>query len=288
MGNPMSQSTAEFLDRLRQYIQDEASAQYKALESQWSHPIHERVAKGWAIEGLKVEDFQKGIIRLSCQTNDSRFREGDLIVLHRGNPRDENALHCDLQYDGETELEISLNDGNEYLLPLYPDGWIIDQDWFDSSPFYIAALNQAADSQLGRTIVLPLLQGSLSPQIDYAKYERAKNELQNSGLNESQVESVAMSYGTDLLHLIQGPPGTGKTLMLAQLARLLVQDGRRVFVTALTHRAIHNALNKISKVDGDVTVCKVGDGRQAGDLEVENYETFAQSHLAEINGGYVV
>jgi len=284
----MSQSTKEFFERLRQYIQEEASAQYKTLERQWSHPLPERVAKGWAIEGLKIEDFQKGIIRLSCQTNDSRFREGDLIVLHRGNPRDENALHCDLQYDGEMELEASLNDGNEYFLSAYPDGWIIDQDWFDSSPFYLAALDQAADSQLGRSIVLPLLQGSLAPQIDYARYERAKTELQDSGLNESQIESVSTSYGTDLLHLIQGPPGTGKTLMLAHLARLLVQDGRRVFVTALTHRAINNALNKIAKVDAGVIVCKVGDGRQAGDLDVENFETFAKSHFAEINDGYVI
>jgi DNA replication ATP-dependent helicase Dna2 len=60
---------------------------------------------------------------------------------------------------------------------------------------------------------------------------------------------VALAYATDLLHLIQGPPGTGKTLMLAHLARLLVADDRRVFVTALTHRAIHNALNKIPQVD---------------------------------------
>ena len=284
----MSQSTAEFLDRLRQYIQDEASAQFKTLERQWSHQLHERVAKGWAIEGLSVQGFQNGIIHLTFQTNDSRFREGDLIVLHRGNPKDENALHCDLQYDGETDLEASLMDGNEYFLSAYSDGWIIDQDWFDSSPFYIAALNQAADSQLGRSIVLPLLQGSLFPQIDYARYERAKSELQNSGLNESQVESVAMSYGTDLLHLIQGPPGTGKTLMLAHLARLLVQDGHRVFVTALTHRAIHNALNKIAKVDGNIPVCKIGEARHAGDLDVESFESFAHSHFAENSGGYVI
>ena len=97
----MSQSTTEFLEHLRQYVQDEASAQYKALERQWAHPLQERVAKGWAIEGLMIVGFKDNIIRLSCQTNDSRFREGDLIVLHRGNPQDMNALHCDLQYDGE-------------------------------------------------------------------------------------------------------------------------------------------------------------------------------------------
>jgi DNA replication ATP-dependent helicase Dna2 len=112
----MSQTSVEFLERLRHYIDSEASTQYKQLEHQWSFPLSERVAKGWAIEGLRVEDYQNQIIRLSCQTNDSRFREGDLIVLHRGNPRDPDALHCELEYDGEKTLEVSLQEGNEYFL----------------------------------------------------------------------------------------------------------------------------------------------------------------------------
>jgi DNA replication ATP-dependent helicase Dna2 len=119
-----------------------------------------------------------------------------------------------------------------------------------------------------------LLQGSLAPKIDYACYTRARQELPNAGLNENQVEAVTLSYATDLLHLIQGPPGTGKILMLAHLARLLVADGRRVFVTALTHRAIHNALNKIPQVDDSIPACKIGEGRHAGDLDVPNFERF--------------
>src|SRR5512133_2267767 len=139
----MSQTTVEFIEKLRQYVESEANTQYKQLEHQWSFPLAERVAKGWAIEGLKIADYQKQIIRLSCDTNDSRFREGDLIVLHRGNPRDPDALHCELEYDGEKDLEVSLQEGNEYLLTEYREGWIMDQDWFDSSTFYISALNQA-------------------------------------------------------------------------------------------------------------------------------------------------
>lgn len=284
----MSQTTVEFLEKLRQYIEREANTQYKQLERQWSFPLSERVAKGWAIEGVKVEDYQKQVIRLSCTTNDSRFREGDLIVLHRGNPRDPDALHCELEYDGESTLDVSLQEGNEYLLSEYREGWIIDQDWFDSSPFYISALNQAADTQLGRAFVLPLLQGSLQPQVDMAKFDRAVQQLKDSLLNPSQVEAVAMSYAADLLHLIQGPPGTGKTLMLAYLAKLLMEDGRRVFVTALTHRAIHNALNKIAKVDESIPVCKIGSSKHVDDLQVDNYETFSQSRFVEIDGGYVV
>ena len=284
----MTTSTPEFLQRLRNFVQDEADAQYHALDKQWSHPLRERVAKGWAIEGLRVEQMKNGIARLSCATNDSRFRDGDLVLLHRDNPRDSDALHFDLQYDGETDLEVSLIRGDEYFLMSQSDGWVMDQDWFDASPFYLDALNAVADSQLGRSTILPLLQGSLTPKIDYARYERAREELRNAGLNESQVEAVALSYATDLLHLIQGPPGTGKTLMLAHLARLLVEDGRRVFVTALTHRAIHNALNKIPKVDSAIPVCKIGEGRHIDDLDVPNFETFASSRFGENSGGYVI
>ena len=284
----MNASPTEFLQRLRKFVQHEADVQHRALEQQWSRPLQDRVARGWAIEGLHAEQMKNSIVRLSCATNDSRFREGDLVLLHQDDPHDPDALHCELQYDGETDLEVSLIRGNEYFLISRSDGWVMDQDWFDSSPFYLDALNAVADSQLGRSTILPLLQNSLTPKIDYARYERARHELQDSGLNESQVEAVALSYATDLLHLIQGPPGTGKTLMLAHLARLLVKDGRRVFVTALTHRAIHNALNKIPQVDDAIPVCKIGEGRHAGDLDVPNYERFDQSRFGENSGGYVI
>jgi DNA replication ATP-dependent helicase Dna2 len=284
----MSVSSAEFLQRLRQFVQREADIQRRALEKQWSYPLRERVAKGWAIEGLRVEQVKNGVIRLSCTTNDSRFREGDLVILHQDDPHDPDALHCEIQYDGDTDLEISLLRGNEVFLSAHSEGWVIDQDWFDSSSFYLRALDAVADSQLGRSTILPLLQNSLTPKIDYARYERALQELQSTGLNESQIEAVALSYATDLFHLIQGPPGTGKTLMLAHLARLLVADGQRVFVTALTHRAIHNALNKIPQVDESIPVCKIGEERHAADLEVPNFERFDQSRFGENSGGYVI
>jgi DNA replication ATP-dependent helicase Dna2 len=283
-------STADLLQRLRQFVQAEAETQYSALDRQWSRPIGERVAKGWAIEGLNLVREDKGIIRLVCDTNDSRFREGDLLVMHQADetPKNANALHVELQYDGETEIEVSLINGNPFFMTAQPQGWIADQDWFDASPFYLDALDSVADSMRGRSTILPLLGGSLTPKMDYARYERAAQAAYAAGLNESQVEAVAQSYAADLLHLIQGPPGTGKTWVLAQLAKLLVEDGQRVMVTALTHRAIHNALNKIPQVDGSLPVCKIGEARHAGDLHVPNFEYFDQSHFGDLNGGYIV
>lgn len=283
-------STADLLNRLRHFVRAEAETQYESLRWQWARPIGERVANGWAIEGLNVVRQEKGIIRLVCDTNDSRFREGDLLVLHqeKDSPESSNALHVELQYDGETEIEVSLIKGNPFFLTAEPTGWIADQDWFDASPFYLDALDTVADSMRGHSTILPLLGGSLIPKVDYARYERASQAAYEAGLNESQIEAVALAYAADLLHLIQGPPGTGKTWVLAHLARLLVEDGQRVLVTALTHRAIHNALNKFPRIDESLPVCKIGDSRHAGDLTVPNFETFDQSHFADLSGGYIV
>ena len=93
----MPQSTSDLLQKIRKFVKDEADTQLSALERQWSRPLQERVANGWAIEGLHVERFQNGIVRFICSTNDSRFREGDLVILHRDNPKDKDALHFDLQ-----------------------------------------------------------------------------------------------------------------------------------------------------------------------------------------------
>ncbi|MEI6290291.1 MAG: hypothetical protein WCP19_07635, partial [Chloroflexota bacterium] len=168
----MTSSTADFLQRLKLFVEKESDTQRQALYAQLAYSLDERVARGWAIEGLSVLHLEKELLRMQCGTNNSRFREGDLVLLHRGDPHGEISLHMDLYLDNETELELSLVRGNPEYLKLFTDGWILDQDWFDSSPFYLSALDTAADSLRGRSIILPLLQGSLIPKIDYARYER--------------------------------------------------------------------------------------------------------------------
>jgi predicted RecB family nuclease len=59
---------------------------------------------------------------------------------------------------------------------------------------------------------------------------------------------AAIRLGRDLdggLLAIQGPPGSGKTYTAAQMIVALVREGRRVGVTANSHKVIGNALDKI-------------------------------------------
>ena len=277
------------LGRLRRFVLNEAENQRLQLERQWSRPLAERVSLGRAIEGLRVKELRPhGALLLTCQTNESRFREGDFLVLHRGDPNGIESNQAVLEYDDETELELTLERGNPFFLRAEPTGWIADEGLLDLTRFYLDALDQVADSLRGREFILPLLGGQIAPNLDYARYERAWEAASAGGLNDGQAEAVAQAYATDLVHLIQGPPGTGKTFVLAHLARLLAADGQRVLVTALTHRAIHNALNKITRLDPDLPACKIGQSSRATDLDVPNYESFYGSGFGDLSGGYVI
>jgi DNA replication ATP-dependent helicase Dna2 len=277
------------LDRLKDFISRDNETKRAQLHKKWAMPLGQRVARGYAIEGITIETIKAdGKIGLRCYRNESRFREGDFVVLHRGDPAGSEAVETVLEFDAETYLEVRLIDEKSFLLKEHDVGWIIDESMLDLTRFYRDVLNEVADTMRGRELILPLICGIRAPNIDYAMYERAWEDCIAVGLNESQAEATAMAYASDLAYLIHGPPGTGKTFVLAHLARLLVADGQRVLVTALTHRAINNALNKIQTIDPALPICKVGMSNRAADLNVDNVENFSESGFIDLNGGYIV
>jgi DNA replication ATP-dependent helicase Dna2 len=290
-------SSADFLRRLRRLVLDEADSQRQQIVQTWSKPISERVAQGDAIEGVQVVSITpEGIVELACHRNVSRFREGDILLLNRGNPFEDPRAPCTLEVDDETRLLVSIDDpGVNWGRILHQrTGWVLDYGYIDFSQYILDALDQTAGTTVGQQRILPLLMGQVNPTLDYARYERAYERAEQWGLNAAQCEALANAYATNLTWLIQGPPGTGKTLVLARLVQLLVEDGERVFVTAFTHRAINNALEKLAELDrlsdaAPVSFCKIGRQASASEgADVRNYETFEGSPLAELSGGYAI
>ncbi|HUM68816.1 MAG TPA: AAA domain-containing protein, partial [Chloroflexota bacterium] len=288
--DPASSSLAHFLHDLRDQVLTEMAAQRQQVHAQWEKPLPTRVGDGYAIENVSLKEIHKnGRVTLTCTRKISRFRPGDILRLSRNNPFAHDGLMVNLVEDEETELVISSEEPVPWEKKFEErDGWTLDIGFIDLSGYVIGALAEAGDTLVGRERILPLLMGQLQPTIDPGLYARGLDIGETLELNWNQSESLANAYATNLAYLVQGPPGTGKTRVLATLARALAHDGQRVLICAFTHRAINNALNALVKQDPDLAAIKVGHPLHTDDLHAPHYDSFNESPLAEMSGGYVV
>ncbi|MBS7809239.1 hypothetical protein, partial [Variovorax sp. PCZ-1] len=158
------------LDDLFQFVNDEQEANDEKLHEVWQQPLTEKLLKGWSQEFSHLErtDDKRTLIA-HLGENESRFREGDLLALHLGNPLDFSgplARRLTLEEDGGDQWllrsrdEITL-DGYTVGAPCYAD-----PDGMSLLPFYQKSLEELAVSTVGNNVVLPMLHGDIEPEFD--------------------------------------------------------------------------------------------------------------------------
>lgn len=240
------------LDKLRTFIQEERIAQQEKLRDVWNKPLQKKLRSGETQQIDKIYIKDNSLLVLTLGEGDSRYREGDMLCLHLGDA-------TTTQFVRQSTFEAETAEG-QWLVRLVDakPGDIRDViretkgpfyaeiDGMDLKSFYDKALDDVANSRLGKKVLLPLLAGEFGTDCVYDdNYDDAANVAQSEGFNEQQIEAVGMGVGARYLACIQGPPGTGKTRVIGLIARLLVQQGHNVLLTSHTHMAINNALNKI-------------------------------------------
>src|SRR3990172_588694 len=291
LADPDHERKAAFLRSMEKLVVGERAATEQRVFRIWSKPIPERVASGYAIEGVEISrSADSGMIRLAFARNQSRFREGDILCLNKGDPRSHPSMMVTLDEDHETELLVSLYEMDAPWGDLWTDqtDWVLDEGFVDLSTYFLDVLHQVGESSIGRERILPILMGLIKPVIETSKMERGLAYGDEAGLNWSQCEALAHAYASDSVYLGQGPPGTGKTRVLGHLAEILVGEGERVLVTALTHRAINNALNVLDKVAPLTPAVKSGHPNRTEDLNIDCFGDFGSSPMADMSGGYVI
>src|SRR5207237_3026701 len=108
-----------------------------------------------------------------------------------------------------------------------------------TTPFQQAALRRLATSMLDSDGRYPHLERLLrrEPPLDGASLQRRDLEEQRALLD--------LVEGSFLV--VQGPPGSGKTYRGARLITHLLAQGRKVGVTAQSHKVIHNLLAEVER-----------------------------------------
>lgn len=281
------------LRRLLEFVNDEQQAGQRRLLEIWDRRLDNKLATGWTQRFTRIErGDDAGTLRawLDEGDNESRFREGDMLVLHTGRPVEDMLARGLVLESEEDECWLLRGPGRKLVQVLHEcesRPCYADADAIDLSGHQRQAIEEIAASRIGREIVLPLLSGEMQLTFRPQDVERAEGMARDRGFNAKQAEAVGLAYGADRLACIQGPPGTGKSAVLAVIARLLVERGERVLVTSHTHMAINNVLNKIG-AEG-VTAVKIGRHAQCKGLDdrIAHHESLSDWDDRP-SGGYVI
>lgn len=274
------------LSEFRAAIAIQQQKEDEAFDEQMSLPMEERVAKGITMNNLRVVfDFCDAAPNNWCpnirhplkfirsakvysQNNISKFREGAQVRLSNGSI----SFKMDILEDKIDSFILAPN--NYDVSDCYIDSESYNENNWEISIVKASITLKLLSATIGNLendgIRLTRIEQLLSGTID----NNSTSHFQYSQLNDSQNGAVEKAINSPSFHIIQGPPGTGKTETIAHIAKILVDEGKKVFVTAPTHTAINNCLNAISKKVKDASkVVKIGEKYQAAEILGNQYLT---------------
>jgi serine/threonine protein kinase len=155
------------------------------------------------------------------------------------------------------EVTIFVNRGDSRQLPKR-GSLVIDNAATESA---IRRQFQALDEvRLGTGARSDLAELLVDPRI--AKEPRNITDIDRiqPNLDQPKFEALCKALGSQDINIVQGPPGTGKTTWIAELVcQYIVQNpGKKVLLTAQTHIAVDNALEKIRNLRPSLVMLRVG------------------------------
>ena len=108
---------------------------------------------------------------------------------------------------------------------------------------------------------------------------------------DRQREFVTKALANKDFTILDGPPGTGKTTTILELIMQLVLQGKRVLLSASTHAAINNVLERVKESDKlsehifplRIVPRNDTDNRKADGVEDYVFETLSANYLEEEN-----
>ncbi|MBL7690092.1 MAG: AAA family ATPase [Flavipsychrobacter sp.] len=256
-------------------------------------PLNERVAKGVTMVNFSLVfnfrelppspwdepiEFPLSYIdsaQITCDKNISKFKEGSKVILcNRG-----HNFKMEIKEDSVDSFILEPQDFHKYSCYIernnYPkNNWELREDKSD-----------ATEKMLTKTAEVLSNDNSKLSRIDNILNGRAKNFYSSNtydiaNLNNSQKNALSNAVNSSDFCIIQGPPGTGKTETIANMVKVFLEQGKKVFVTAPTHTAINNCLNAISKrIQDKSKVIKIGDRPQNKEL-ADNSHVSTKASLA--------
>lgn len=264
------------IDRLDKAIDHEYDWKIQEAAEALKAPISERIKKGDTIENVFAEFIpnyrnNENIVftrvKIKCDDNRSKFRETTPVILSGHGV----SFKLDVLEDNDSEMILEVGFGSMEIHQSLnkKNGWIINEDVVDIRHIVKKSIFILKTNNEKYNLINGIFEGKILPDIPPKELKKGKKLALKTKLNPTQKEAFALAYATKNYFLIQGPPGTGKTWLLAHLALQFAIEGKKVFITAPTHTAINNALQKCSTLSQYPHIIKVGKSNQKEGL---NYD----------------
>jgi DNA replication ATP-dependent helicase Dna2 len=184
---------AKLVADLRSFISDEQEVGQIRLKDIWRRPLPEKLDEGLTQGFTRLaRGEESATVWAYLDDSESRFREGDMVALHKGSPF-ESMLARQLTLEFEDDEKWLLRCGKpsdvielfrEYgagAAPCYAD-----PDAIDLTPSYEMAIKDISTSRIGQKIVLPMLAGTLEITFDERDVAEAEQQALNEGFNSKQ------------------------------------------------------------------------------------------------------
>jgi len=292
----------DLISRLNRAIDNEYDAKNNEIDTQLELPLEDRVIKGETISDVTVSfisspfvpndnDIVFSTVKVSCADNISKFREGSPVTLSGYG----YSFALDVVEDnGENmTLEMGYGMGTVSKRNNNKSGWQLDNAKVDIRHIVKKSTAILAYNQNKLNYLTEIFEGRTKPKFSESRKKTARTYVEKTELNKTQKEAFINAFATENFYLIQGPPGSGKTWLLAHLAVEFAKEGKKVLITAFTHTAINNALQKASSLSGYPHIVKVGKKYQTEGLyfdgsKAKNVTDFSRSGYDNNSKGITV
>lgn len=239
-------------------------------------PLNERIAKGVSMSNFTLKfDFRElpptpwdepinfplsyiNTAQIICENNISKFKEGSSVILSNG----VHKFKMEIKEDSIDNFVLEPQDFHKYncyinTTDYSTTNWELNEDKSDATEKMLTKTAEVLSNTPEKlTRIENFLNGKTANQF-------TNSLIQIEYLNNSQNTALSNAINSSNFCIIQGPPGTGKTETIANIVKCLIEQGKKVFVTAPTHTAINNCLNAISKrVQDSSKVIKIGNKPQ--------------------------
>jgi len=290
------------IQRLNKAIDVEYNSKNADIDAQLELPLEERVQKGETISDMTADfigssfpgsnsDILFQSVKVTCADNLSKFREGSPVTLSGHG----YSFDLDVVEDNGEDMTLEMGYGLGAVSKAInkKKGWQLDNAKVDIRHIVKKSTAILTYNPTKLSYLTNIFDGKTKPQFDEERKNKAKKYVQTTELNEMQKVAFINAYSTKNFYLVQGPPGSGKTWLLAHLAVEFAKEGKKVLITAFTHTAINNALQKASSLSEYPHIIKVGKKFQTEGLKYEgstakNVTDFNRSGYTNNSRGIIV